>query len=67
MISLNIDDCMAIATSDVLDDSDFRVWCECGGELDYCDDHTLSECSICNPDTATRVPIKRLSPKSVGV
>ncbi len=53
MTNLSLDACIAIATHDVRDEDDFRVWCECGNELHYRDDDSLSECNSCNPDRKT--------------
>lgn len=47
--SLQLDDLVTIATHHVRDEDDFRVWCECGSELHWRDDHSLSDCNSCTP------------------
>ena len=54
MTDLKLDDYIAIATHDVSDENDFRVWCDCGNELHYYDDDTLSRCDSCDPDRETK-------------
>lgn len=46
---LQLDDLVTIATHHVRDEDDFRVWCECGEELHWCDDGSLSDCNRCTP------------------
>lgn len=53
MSDLSLEDWIAIATHDVRDEDDFRVWCECGEELHWRDDDSLSECNFCYPDRTT--------------
>lgn len=53
MSGLQLDDYIAIATHDVRDENDFRVWCDCGEELHWNDDESLSDCNSCNPDRRT--------------
>lgn len=49
MTDLKLDDYIAIATHDVRDENDFRAWCECGEELHWNDDDSLSDCNNCTP------------------
>ena len=46
---LKLDDIITIATHHVRDDDNFRVWCDCGEELHWNDDESLSDCNNCTP------------------
>ena len=46
---LQLDDIITIATHHVRDDDNFRVWCDCGEELHWNDDESLSDCNNCTP------------------
>ena len=46
---LQLDDIITIATHHVRDDDNFRVWCDCGEELYWNDDESLSDCNNCTP------------------